>query len=561
MTKRDTVDAYCERFWSAFLPASSFKKISFREHIERFTLGLPTEIRDHCLEQKSASIQELMSHAKRGFAIHSGSLTYPIDDGMTQRDDQLAGNDTRKRKRYPEKKDARPKLTPQERSRLIREGKCFGCGEPGHISAKCPKKASKEQKDKDEDRPESSRAAEERGRRGKLKTRLVPDCVGIDPSTMDENHQSLRYFLSQKQLSEKQMRWANILSQFHFQIVHVQGKKNVVADALSRKPLVQVISATHHSTFEDMVDQYAKDTDFANIFTRIRDGETVAGYSLREGYLMRNVERKGVQDIKRIWNLRWDWFHRPIHAVAHILHPLWRKEAQYVNEELHDGWTEYIQKIVGDDVQLMKKLEDELLLYRNGSQWFGSPTASLRETQLEPVSWWEKYGIAAPNLRRIALRVLSQDCSSGPCEKNWSTWALFHTKKRNKLSTQQLERQVFCHCNLKLLEQKSCPNEPRQVNPDKIDINKCKEIPDIPQEEQDIYAMLYEETLASTHNTRSQRRASTHTRTPTATNEDDEDFQDSDPASEEDDDEVLEDVVVEEVLADEEDILDDDEEA
>ncbi|MCO5604900.1 hypothetical protein L7F22_059074 [Adiantum nelumboides] len=58
-----------------------------------------------------------------------------------------------------------------------------------------------------------------------------------------------------------------------------------------------------------------------------------------------------------------------------------------------------------------------------------------------------------------------------------------------------------------------------------------------------------------------QRRASTHTRTPTATNEDDEDFQDSDPASEEDDDEVLEDVVVEEVLADEEDILDDDEEA
>ncbi|MCO5597898.1 hypothetical protein L7F22_051983 [Adiantum nelumboides] len=268
-----------------------------------------------------------------------------------------------------------------------------------------------------------------------------------------------------------------------------------------------------------------------------------------------------VQDIKRIWNLRWDWFHRPIHAVAHILHPLWRKEAQYVNEELHDGWTEYIQKIVGDDVQLMKKLEDELLLYRNGSQWFGSPTASLRETQLEPVSWWEKYGIAAPNLRRIALRVLSQDCSSGPCERNWSTSALFHTKKRNKLSTQQLERLVFCHCNLKLLEQKSCPIEPRQVNPDKIDINKCKEIPDIPQEEQDIYAMLYEETLASAHNTRSQRRASTHTRTPTATNEDDEDFQDSDPASEEDDDEVLEDVVVEEVLADEEDILDDDEEA
>ncbi|MCO5576503.1 hypothetical protein L7F22_030313 [Adiantum nelumboides] len=70
--------------------------------------------------------------------------------------------------------------------------------------------------------------------------------------TVFTDHQSLRYFLSQKQLSEKQMRWANILSQFHFQIDHVQGQKNVVADALSRKPLVQAISAIHHSTSEDM---------------------------------------------------------------------------------------------------------------------------------------------------------------------------------------------------------------------------------------------------------------------------------------------------------------------
>ncbi|MCO5590661.1 hypothetical protein L7F22_044634 [Adiantum nelumboides] len=53
------------------------------------------------------------------------------------------------------------------------------------------------------------------------------------------DHQSLRYFLSQKQLSEKQMRWANILSQFHFQIIHVQGQKNVVADASRLFPYVR----------------------------------------------------------------------------------------------------------------------------------------------------------------------------------------------------------------------------------------------------------------------------------------------------------------------------------
>ncbi|MCO5606498.1 hypothetical protein L7F22_060686 [Adiantum nelumboides] len=62
----------------------------------------------------------------------------------------------------------------------------------------------------------------------------------------------------------------HLVTKLHFQIVHVQGHKNVVADALSRKPLVQAIFAIHHSSFEDMVDQYATDTNFANIFTRIR---------------------------------------------------------------------------------------------------------------------------------------------------------------------------------------------------------------------------------------------------------------------------------------------------
>ncbi|MCO5581438.1 hypothetical protein L7F22_035322 [Adiantum nelumboides] len=133
-----------------------------------------------------------MSHAKRGFDIHSDSLTYLTDAVMTQRDEQIFGNESRKRKRYTEKKGSRPKLSSQERARFIREGKCFGCGETGHISAKCPKKAPKEQNDKDEDRSESSRAAEERGRKGKMKTGLVPDCVGTDPNTMDESTELCR---------------------------------------------------------------------------------------------------------------------------------------------------------------------------------------------------------------------------------------------------------------------------------------------------------------------------------------------------------------------------------
>ena len=76
------------------------------------------------------------------------------------------------------------------------------------------------------------------------------------------DHQTLRYFLTQAKLSEKHMRWANFLSMFHFQIVHVDGKKNVVADTLSRKPQVSVVSIVYHDALDEMKDQYAQDEEF-----------------------------------------------------------------------------------------------------------------------------------------------------------------------------------------------------------------------------------------------------------------------------------------------------------
>ena len=39
------------------------------------------------------------------------------------------------------------------------------------------------------------------------------------------DHQSIKYFMTQTKLSEKQMRWANFLLQFHFHFAHIPGKQ------------------------------------------------------------------------------------------------------------------------------------------------------------------------------------------------------------------------------------------------------------------------------------------------------------------------------------------------
>ncbi|MCO5584293.1 hypothetical protein L7F22_038217 [Adiantum nelumboides] len=283
--------------------------------------------------------------------------------------------------------------------------------------------------------------------------------------------------------------------------------KRVMARALN-------VSATNHSYGDLILSTKVKElrnTLFSSCMVEMAKMEKLFHITTKEaGVLLEKFQALDTEyrteELRCVWNTRWDWFHRPIHAVAHVLHPLWRDEKQYKNEELEQGIQEYFEHWAGRDVQLVRRLEDNLLLFRNKSLSFGRSTALLRDTQLQPVSWWKKYGTSAPTLKRLAIRVLSQDCSSSPCERNWSTWIFFHTKKRNRLSTTQLERLVFCHCNLCLLEHTSTSPEPRQVNVDKVDIEKVKDIPDIPKDEMDIYTMLYEEMSAPAICTRASSR-------------------------------------------------------
>lgn len=87
-----------------------------------------------------------------------------------------------------------------------------------------------------------------------------------DDFTMHTDHQTLRYFLTQTKLFEKHKKWANFLSPFYFHIVHVERKKNVVAETLSRKPQVSFVTIAHLDELRVMKDQYAKDDDFAKIY-------------------------------------------------------------------------------------------------------------------------------------------------------------------------------------------------------------------------------------------------------------------------------------------------------
>ncbi|MCO5602618.1 hypothetical protein L7F22_056752 [Adiantum nelumboides] len=98
--------------------------------------------------------------------------------------------------------------------------------------------------------------------------------------TVHTNHQSLRYFLTRAKLFEKHLSWANFSSMFHFQLVHVAGKKNVVADALSRRPHVAAVSIAYQHELDEMRDQYSTDEDFAKPYDALIRGKHPDSFSL-----------------------------------------------------------------------------------------------------------------------------------------------------------------------------------------------------------------------------------------------------------------------------------------
>ena len=83
--------------------------------------------------------------------------------------------------------------------------------------------------------------------------------------------------------------------------------------------------------------------------------------------------------------------------------------------------------------------------------------------------WWHMFGSDTPNLQNIAIRILSQPCSSSGCERNWSMFEHIHSKKRNRLTVERMNDLVYVHYNLRLKYRKLFDHDKTPINLEEVD--------------------------------------------------------------------------------------------
>jgi transposase InsO family protein len=74
------------------------------------------------------------------------------------------------------------------------------------------------------------------------------------------DHNNLKYFLEQKDLSKRQQKWVSKLQAYDLDIEYVKGKKNVVVDALSRRPSVFSLTEVSTDWKSSLLVEYSKNT-------------------------------------------------------------------------------------------------------------------------------------------------------------------------------------------------------------------------------------------------------------------------------------------------------------
>ncbi|CAM8981603.1 unnamed protein product [Rhodiola kirilowii] len=244
------------------------------------------------------------------------------------------------------------------------------------------------------------------------------------------------------------------------------------------KPQISCLDIIEDNEFWRTVEEcVAVSEPFLRVLREVSGGKPAVGYiyefmmrakeSIRTYFIMDEEKCKTFLDIvDRRWQ---NQLHSPLHSAAAFLNP----SIQYNPQNKFSGlgtmkeeFYKVIEKLL-PTADLRRDMTNQIYIFTKATGMFGCRLAMEARDMVSPGRWWEQYGDSAPSLQRVAIRILSQVCSTCSFQKNWSTFQRLHSDKRNKIDKETLNDLLYINYNLKLARQtdvKCSDNDPLQLD-------------------------------------------------------------------------------------------------
>ena len=128
-----------------------------------------------------------------------------------------------------------------------------------------------------------------------------------------------------------------------------------------------------------------------------------------------------------------------------------------VQHEVAAGLYEVLRILIPDKEQhriAMLQLSD--YINRRGQfSYLTNPDLWNAAKDLPAYRWWSDEAMRyAPELARVACRIVAASCSTKYSERNWSLFGWIHCKRRNRLSAAKANDLVFIASNMRLLHRR-----------------------------------------------------------------------------------------------------------
>ncbi|XP_039167840.1 uncharacterized protein LOC104446720 [Eucalyptus grandis] len=213
----------------------------------------------------------------------------------------------------------------------------------------------------------------------------------------------------------------------------------------------------------------------------------VDGYNATSGFLyaavemadeaIRQIYETNVAKYQSLWKIFKQWrgdIIQPIHAAAAFLNPAYMCSEKYIeNDAMKHGMNIMLEKLVdGEEKEIFVQ---EMLLYRNKvPKLFTTMAVTMLRTS-HPCDWWDYCGDVLPVLKKYAIRILSQPCSTSFCRESLSAFETAQTEKREPLMPAVMGDYLYLRTNALLMENFNTMKEKIRKP---LDLVKLRELPD-----------------------------------------------------------------------------------